>query len=326
MSDERNKAESTENEVLHDNITDDIDATDKKELPAKEPKEINLFGEAADSDGLGPTGSDEPTLFDTEDGSEHKALADTEGGEDAASSTSEGGTSLPNSDCDTSLPDSEGDGVKEADGEAEEADGAIDDTDVGDLDEFDDEVKEPEKSRKVDSLFDFIEIFVFTLAAVFIITSFFIRYSIVDGPSMQNSLQHGDKLLLTNFMYEPEYKDIVVVHSDVLDKVIVKRVIATEGQKIKITSTDVYVDGVKLDEPYVYTDDHKGILGNYSEYKYLPEGEVFEMTVPEGEIFVMGDHRNKSEDSRSIGTISEEAIIGKVILRFAPFDTFGRVD
>ena len=327
MSDERNKAESTENEVLHDNITDDIDATDKKELPAREPKEIDLFGEAADSDGLDPTGSYEPTLFDTEDGSEHEALADTEGGEDAASSTSEGDTSLTYSEGDTSLTHSEGDGVKEADGKAEEADGAIDDdTDVGDLDEFDDEVKEPEKSRKVDGLFDFIEIFVFTLAAVFIITSFFIRYSIVDGPSMQNSLQHGDKLLLTNFMYEPEYKDIVVVHSDVLDKVIVKRVIATEGQKIKITSTDVYVDGVKLDEPYVYTDDHKGILGNYSEYKYLPEGEVFEMTVPEGEIFVMGDHRNKSEDSRSIGTISEEAIIGKVILRFAPFDTFGRVD
>lgn len=326
MSDERNKAESTENEVLHDNITDDIDATDKKELPANETKEIDLFGEAADSVGLDPTGSDEPTLFDTENSSEHEALADTEGCEDAASSTSEGDTSLTDSEGDTSLTDSEGDGVKEADGEAEEACGAIDDTDVGDLDEFDDEVKEPEKSRKVDSLFDFIEIFVFTLAAVFIITSFFIRYSIVDGPSMQNSLQHGDKLLLTNFMYEPEYKDIVVVHSDVLDKVIVKRVIATEGQKIKITSTDVYVDGVKLDEPYVYTDDHKGILGNYSEYKYLPEGEVFEMTVPEGEIFVMGDHRNKSEDSRSIGTISEEAIIGKVILRFAPFDTFGKVD
>ena len=290
----------------------------------EDPTEITLFGEeaAADGDGVDLTDSAEPSLFDTAEGLEYDELTDSAYTEDTEEDTA------PTSEGDASLPDSDADDTLKTDGEAEEeSDGVTDeDTDVGDLDEFDDEVKEPEKMRKVDSLFDFIEIFVFTLAAVFIITSFFIRYSIVDGPSMQNSLQHGDKLLLTNFMYEPEYKDIVVVHSDVLDKVIVKRVIATEGQTVKITSTDVYVDGVKLDEPYVYTDDYKNILGGYSEYKYLPKGEVFEMTVPEGEIFVMGDHRNKSEDSRSIGTISEEAIIGKVILRFAPFDTFGRVD
>ena len=160
--------------------------------------------------------------------------------------------------------------------------------------------------------------------AVFIITSFFLRYSIVEGNSMQNTLQDNDKLLITNFMYEPEQKDVIVVYSEALDKIIVKRVIATEGQIVRITSTDVYVDGIRLDESdYVYTGDYNFGM---SEYKYLPKGEVFEITVPEGEIFVMGDHRNDSKDSRDIGTIPEECIIGKVVLRFAPFDSFGKID
>ena len=208
--------------------------------------------------------------------------------------------------------------------EEEPASDAEPDESVGDLAEFDDVVKEPEKTRKVDSLFDFIEIFVFTLAAVFIITSFFLRYSIVEGHSMQNTLQDADKLLITGFMYEPAQGDIVVLDSDVLNKVIVKRIIAIEGQTVRITPKEVYVDGELLDEPYVYIGDNFG--NEIRDYYYVPEGGYFEITVPEGEIFVMGDHRNNSDDSRSIGTISKEAIIGKVILRFAPFSEFGKVE
>lgn len=181
---------------------------------------------------------------------------------------------------------------------------------------------EPEiKSRRIDSLFDFVELFVFTLAAVFIITSFFFRYSIVEGSSMVGTLYEGDKLILSSFMYEPEQGDVIVVYSDQLDKVIVKRVIATGGQTVRITETDVYVDGKKLVEPYVYTAD-SGYIGQYR-YEESVRGEI---KVPEGEIYVMGDHRNISDDSRAIGTIDEDAIIGKVIFRFAPFDKFGKID
>lgn len=184
--------------------------------------------------------------------------------------------------------------------------------------------KKEENYRNSDSIFDFIELFVFALAAIFIITSFFFRYSIVEGSSMVGTLHEGDKLIISDFMYEPEQGDIVVVHSDALDKVIVKRVIATEGQTVTFTATDVYVDGEKLDEPYVYTEDYLNILGG-TEYHY-DDPEKLTVTVPEGEIYVLGDHRNLSQDSRAIGTISEDAIIGKVIIRFAPFDKFGKVE
>ena len=195
----------------------------------------------------------------------------------------------------------------------------------------------PEKKvRRVDSLFDFIELFVFTLAAVFIITSFFFRYSVVNGGSMKNTLQHNERLLLTNFLYTPKGGDIVVVQdkSTALKDPIVKRVIAVGGEKVKITKTAIYVNGVELEEDYVYTGDADGDYV-YSVYPSealasivtaYEEGVYYEVTVPKNEIFVMGDHRNDSTDSRKIGTLHEDAIIGKVILRFYPFKDFGKVE
>ena len=198
-----------------------------------------------------------------------------------------------------------------------------------------------EKPRRIDSLFDFIELFVFTLAAVFIITSFFFRYSTVEGGSMKNTLEDGEKLILSSFLYEPKAGDVVVVQdrSTELKDPIVKRVIAVGGQTVKITRTTVYVDGVALVEDYVYTKDYYNPYTNHVYYYDVEpcealedivigyeEGVYYEILVPDGEIFVMGDHRNNSKDSRSIGTLHEDAIIGKVVLRFAPFDKFGKID
>ena len=198
------------------------------------------------------------------------------------------------------------------------------------------------KPRMVDNLFDFIELFVFTLAAVFIITSFFFRYSIVDGGSMQNTLHDDEALILRSFLYTPRCNDVVVVQdkSTALKDPIVKRVIAVGGQTVKFTRDAVYVDGVELDEPYVYTADYKNPFGGEDIYRYsvypsdalLPivtgreDGVFYEITVPEGEIFVMGDHRNNSRDSREIGTLHEDAVIGKVVLRFLPFSEFGKIE
>ncbi len=223
--------------------------------------------------------------------------------------------------------------------EEESADTDQDESSASEDAKAEDEVKKPapateEKPRRVDSLFDFIELFIFTLAAIFLITSFFFKYSNVVGDSMQNTLQSGEKLVLTNFLYTPKPGDVVVIDDRSLKDPIVKRIIAVGGQRVKITSTDIYVDGERLIEDYVYIDANGGkylysvtpceaLKDNLIDYK---EGEYYEILIPENEVFVMGDHRNKSYDSRDIGTLHEDAILGKAVIRFFPFDKFGKLD
>lgn len=196
------------------------------------------------------------------------------------------------------------------------------------------EAQKSDKPRRIDALFDFVEQFIFALAAVFIVTSFFFKYSNVIGDSMQNTLQSGEKLVLSSFFYDPKPGDIVVIDDRSLKDPIVKRVIAVGGQTVKFTHDAVYVDGVMLVEDYVYTDNIRGgykysvvpceaLLDNLIGYE---EGVYYEILVPENEVFVMGDHRNDSYDSRDIGTLHEDAVLGKAVLRFFPFDKFGKID
>lgn len=203
----------------------------------------------------------------------------------------------------------------------------------------DEQKKDEAPSRFVDTVFDFVELAVFTLTLIMILTSFFFRHSIVDGDSMLGTLEDGQHLIISNFMYEPAVGDIVVVedYSTALKKPIIKRIIATEGQKVRVTKEGIYVDGKFLKEEYVhisqegyYYDVTPSVV--YIENQALKEtltimpGLYYEFVVPEGEIFVMGDHRNNSTDSRHIGTVDKDALIGRVVLRFFPFDKFGTVN
>ncbi len=177
----------------------------------------------------------------------------------------------------------------------------------------------PKKPRRVDSRFDLVELFVFTLVAVMILMSFFFRHSIVNGASMENTLHNGEHLIISDFLYTPKRGDVVVCedHTTNLKYPIVKRIIALGGDTVKITENGVFVNGVPEENPHVY-------FGN-SDYKYTP----YEITVPKGEIFVMGDHRDNSTDSRDpvmLGTVKEDAILGRVLFRFFPFDKFGTID
>lgn len=277
----------------------------------------------------------EPSLFDDYEPSDEIADEEPEDvSEDIEDTEDTEDTEFSDADDETSI---------EADGGEKES-GGDEDTVLADKEPSAENKTEQkqQKPRRVDSLFDFIELFVFTLAAVFIITSFFFRYSIVDGGSMQNTLQNEEALILRCFLYTPECGDIVVVQdkSTLLKNPIVKRVIATGGQTVKFTRDAVYVDGVQLDEPYVYTDDYENPFGGEDVYRYsvypsdalLPivtdreDGVFYEITVPDDEVFIMGDHRNNSTDSRVIGTIHEDAIIGKVVLRVLPFDKIGKID
>lgn len=176
----------------------------------------------------------------------------------------------------------------------------------------------PKKPRRIDSVFDLVELFVFTLLAVMLITSFFFRHSVVEGRSMENTLKDGEHLIISDFFYTPERGDIVVCedYTTAIRKPIVKRVIAVAGDRIVIKpSGEIYVNGKLLDES-----DYLFIDRPYYKYKEC------DMIVPEGKIFVMGDHRNSSTDSRDIGAVSEDSVLGKVLLRFYPFNRFGTVD
>ena len=159
------------------------------------------------------------------------------------------------------------------------------------------------------------------MVAIMMLSAFVFRHSVVDGDSMMNTLYDDEHLIISNFFYEPKQYDIIVCedYSTGLKKPIIKRVIATEGQTVRVVSMDeVYVDGVLVDTSFILIDGKEELI-------YASKYPI-ECVVPEGEVFVMGDHRNNSLDSRILGTIDEDTILGKVVLRFYPFDRFGKVE
>ena len=177
---------------------------------------------------------------------------------------------------------------------------------------------DPEHPRLIDTVFEFVELFAFTFISVLLITTFFVRYSTVEGGSMDKTLADGDNLIISGLFYTPERGDIIVFedYSTELREPLVKRVIGIAGDKVVIDiNGDVHVNGELLDEPYVHITpgkDPTSIFGTW--------------TVGEGELFVLGDHRDISKDSREFGTIKADSVLGEVKLRFYPFDKFGLID
>ncbi|MBQ9268159.1 MAG: signal peptidase I [Oscillospiraceae bacterium] len=176
----------------------------------------------------------------------------------------------------------------------------------------------PERSLWLD-VYNVLSDLVSCLVFVTILFVFAIRLVGVDGQSMYPTLQDGDRLtLLSNFIYRPEIGDIVVLKAPGFEQgPLVKRVIAMDGQTVDIDfeTGDVRVDGVLLDEPYI----------NDPTTRY--EGVNFPLTVPEGYVFVMGDNRLHSSDSRdpSIGCIDKRYVLGKALQVIYPISRFGGV-
>lgn len=204
--------------------------------------------------------------------------------------------------------------------------------DVETLDEINEDIDI--KKSKFTELFDWFDTVVIALISVVIIFSLFFRLATIVGPSMQNTLYSGERVIITNFLYKPQYGDVVVISRNMNNSVegvitdrepIIKRVIATEGQYVDIDFEEgkVYVGAdlsnmVELDEPYA---NGPTIL------KYDIEFPVY---VKEGHIFVLGDNRNNSTDSRSssigdLGLVDERYVLGKAVYRVWPFDAIGGI-
>lgn len=168
------------------------------------------------------------------------------------------------------------------------------------------------------SWYEWAEALIVALVIATVISMCVCRVVGVNGNSMANTLHHGDSLLMINGFYSnPTYGDIVVVKRDNAEPLI-KRVIALEGDTIFIDeeTEKVYLNGELLDEPYldVSTPSLYGFTGPY--------------TVPADSMFVMGDNRKDSHDSRdlsAIGAIHEDDIMGKAVFRIWPLPDFGRV-
>lgn len=177
----------------------------------------------------------------------------------------------------------------------------------------------PLDNTGITGIYDIMRSVLVSASVLILIITFVFTMVIVDGRSMQHTLESGDKLLVTKLGYEPKDGDVIVVgkSEDGYSKPIVKRVIATEGQTLEIDfeKQTVTVDGKVLDEPYVSSETIQGTAE-------IPK------VIPEGYVFVMGDNRYVSMDSRysEIGLIHVSDIVGKASFVLFPFDRFGFIE
>ena len=167
--------------------------------------------------------------------------------------------------------------------------------------------------RLEDTVYDWARSLIAAVVGVVLLFTFLVRLIGVSGPSMQNTLYTGDRILVLNSLlcdFQPGDVVVVNAYNAPLDETLVKRIIAVGGQTVDIdfiTGT-VYVDGEALDEPYI------------KEPTYTADGVSFPLTLEEDEVFIMGDNRNHSTDSRSaqLGPVKEGYIQGKAVFLLFP--------
>ncbi|MBR1862578.1 MAG: signal peptidase I [Ruminococcus sp.] len=170
--------------------------------------------------------------------------------------------------------------------------------------------------KAVDAVMEWAETIATSVLSAVLILVFFFRITVVQGSSMENTLYDNDKLIVRTFLYEPVQNDVVIINSSRLGESIVKRVIAVGGQQVVIdyNSGTVTVDGSIMHEPFI----KNGMMndtGRFDRQFLSASGKLYIYEVPQGQVFVMGDNRDVSADSRTIGFVPEEEIVGKAVFR-----------
>ena len=192
------------------------------------------------------------------------------------------------------------------------------------------------KSKFTDTILDWIESFFFAVFVVILIFTFILRTVVVVGDSMNPNFEGArpysedysgaDRLIITHLLSTPEKGDVLVMNCHGLNETIIKRCIGTEGDNVKIdyNTNKIYVNGKEISNDYINGPMEDKYNFNQS---YKTGDGIYEYKVPEDKVFVMGDNRNNSSDSReaAVGFIDEDDILGTVIFRIYPFDKVGKI-
>src|SRR5699024_4953494 len=179
--------------------------------------------------------------------------------------------------------------------------------------------------KKSNEWMDWIKLIVVALIIALIVRKFFFSPIIVDGPSMQPTLNDQDKMIVNKFIYyikDPERFDIVIFHANE-EKDFIKRVIGLPGEHVKVEDDVLYIDEEEVEQPFIGTN-----KGNETVYPISTNDFTLEElsghydVIPPGYFLVLGDNRNNSTDSRSssLGLVSKEQIVGKTTFIFWPLD------
>ena len=185
--------------------------------------------------------------------------------------------------------------------------------------EDDDTASEPEQqtdvaARRRRALLDWVIVIAVALLVAFLVRTFVLAHFVVDGTSMSTTLHDGDRVFVNKLSYrlhDPRRGDVVVLHEirGTTDRDLIKRVIALPGETIEVRNCEVTIDGKKLDEPYL--DPQVVTPGNCG-------GDTPPTPVPDNNVFVMGDNRGGSLDSRALGPINEGDLVGRAFVVFWP--------
>ncbi|MFD0959459.1 signal peptidase I [Paenibacillus chungangensis] len=185
-------------------------------------------------------------------------------------------------------------------------------------------------SRKNNSaskeIVEWIKALAIAVVLVFIIRQFLFSPFIVDGPSMQPNFETGERLIVNKILYqfrEPKFGEVVVFDVPEQNRKFIKRVIGVPGDRIRVEGDDLFINDQRIEELYIEEAIEKsqanGELYNGIGSRYnFPNDTVKETTVPEGMIFALGDNRSNSTDSRAIGFVSEDEIVGRADVIFWP--------
>lgn len=173
-------------------------------------------------------------------------------------------------------------------------------------------------AKKRNELFDWVKAIIIALIIAFIVRAFIISPIVVDGPSMQPTLNNQDQMIVNKFNYhfnDPNRFDIVIFHATE-DKDYIKRVIGLPGEHVEVINDELYINQTKEEEYYLQSSDGSIKTENFK-LESLPGGYE---KIPEGQVLVLGDNRNNSTDSRIIGLVDIDEIVGKASFIYWPLN------